>query len=237
MPLRRHVVSTVEVARLAARLGGVGQFGPMVYVAVVEGMRWGEVAGLRVGHLDFDARTVAVRETVVRGRRGAIGFGEPKSSAGRRTLAAPAGLMTMLGAHLEAKGLAIEDREALLFTAPDGGFLRYSNWVRRSWYPAAVAAGVGRMVEDEVTGRERYEGLGFHDLRRANATGLVAEGVDVKTAQTMLGHSEARLTLDVYAQAVTKLGEAAAEVMGARYLMEPPRDGRAMEAGPDGERG
>jgi integrase len=236
-PLRRHVVSAVEVERLAHQLGGVGQLGPMVYVAVVEGMRWGEVAGLRVGHLDFDARTVAVRETVVRGRRGAIGFGEPKSSAGRRTLAAPAGLMTMLAAHLAAKGLAVEDREALLFTAPDGGFLRYSNWVRRSWYPAAVAAGVGCMVADEVTGRERYEGLGFHDLRRANATGLVAEGVDVKTAQTMLGHSEARLTLDVYAQAVTKLGEAAAEAMGVRYLAEPPRDGRAMDAGPDGERG
>jgi integrase len=101
-----------------------------------------------------------------------------------------------------------------LFTAPGGGFLRYSNWVRRSWYPAAVAAGVGRMAEDEESGRERYEGLSFHDLRGANATGLVAEGVDVKTAQTMLGHSEARLTLDVYAQAVAKLGEAAAEAMG-----------------------
>lgn len=88
-----------------------------------------------------------------------------------------------------------------------------------------------------MTGRERYEGLSFHDLRRANATGLVAEGVDVKTAQAMLGHSEARLTLDVYAQAVTKLGEAAAEAMGVRYLVEPPRDGRAMESGPDGERG
>jgi len=91
-----------------------------------------------------------------------------------------------------------------------GGFLRSSNWVRRSWYPAAVTAGVGWMVEDEEAGRERYEGLSFHDLRRVNATGLVAEGVDVKTAQTMLGHSEARLTLDVYAQAVAKLGEAAA---------------------------
>jgi integrase len=236
-PLRRHVVSAVEVARLADGLGGVGQLGPMVYVAVVEGMRWGEVAGLRVGHLDFDARTLAVRETVVRGRRGVIGFGEPKSAAGRRTLAAPVGLMTMLADHMAAKGLAAADGQALLFTAPGGGFLRYSNWVRRSWYPAAIAAGVGRIVEDAVTGSERYEGLNFHDLRRANATGLVAEGVDVKTAQAMLGHSEARLTLDVYAQAVTKLGEAAAEAMGVRYLAEPPRDGRAMESGPDRERG
>jgi hypothetical protein len=71
--------------------------------------------------------------------------------------------------------------------------------------------------------------------RRANATGLVAEGVDVKTAQTMPGHSEARLTLDVYAQAVAKLGEAAAEAMGARFLVPAASDGRAMLSGSDGE--
>ena len=58
--------------------------------------------------------------------------------------------------------------------------------------------------------------------------GLVAEGVEVKTAQTMLGHSEARLTLDIYAQAVAKLGEAAAEAMGARFLGPAPGGGRAM---------
>jgi hypothetical protein len=66
---------------------------------------------------------------------------------------------------------------------------------------------------------------------------LVAEGVDVKTAQTMLGHSEARLTLDVYAQAVAKLGEAAAEAMGARFLGSAARDGRAMESNSDREPG
>jgi integrase len=236
-PLRRHIVSAEEVARLADGLGGVGELGPMVYLAAVDGLRWGEVAGLWVGHLDFDANTLAIRETVVRGRRGAIGFGEPKSSAGRRTLAAPVELMAMLGEHLVVKGLARSDGDELLFTAPGGGLLRYSNWVRRSWYPAAVAAGVGRMVEDERTGREWYEGLGFDDLRRANATGLVAEGVDVKTAQTMLGHAEARLTLDVYAQAVAKLGEAAAEAMGARFLGSAARDGRAMESSSDREPG
>jgi integrase len=229
-PVRRHIVTAAELARLSDGLGGVGELGPMVYVAAVEGLRWGEVAGLRVGHLDFDARTLVVREALVRGRRGAIGFGEPKSAAGRRTLAVPVELLEMLGDHLDAKGLARTAADALLFTSPNGSVLRYSNWARRRWYPAAVAAGVGRMVEDDDKGRTRYEGLGFHDLRRANATGLVAEGVDVKTAQAMLGHSESRLTLDLYAQAVTALGEAAAAAMGARFLGSSPRDRRAMES-------
>jgi integrase len=156
----------------------------MVHVGAIGGLRWGEVAGLEVRHIDVPARTVAVAETVVRGRRGAVGSGQPKSAAGRRTLAVPAELMDMLVRHVAERELGVTDPNPLLFTAPGGGVLRYSNWLRRV-VPAAVDAGLGRMVEDEETGKTKYEGLGFHDLRRANATGLVAAGVDVKTARSV----------------------------------------------------
>jgi hypothetical protein len=92
----------------------------------------------------------------------------------------------MLTDLMAAAGLTVLDREALLFTSPGGGPLRYTNWLRRSWSPATIAAGLGRLVEDEASGRRHYVGLGFHDLRRASATSLVAAGVDVKTAQTVL---------------------------------------------------
>lgn len=36
----------------------------MVYVAGVVGLRWSEVAGLRVGRLDFLRRTLTVAETL-----------------------------------------------------------------------------------------------------------------------------------------------------------------------------
>lgn len=228
-PLRRHIIDADELSRLADALGGVGGLGPMAYLGAVDGLRWGEVAGLRVGHVDFEAHTLSVTETVAHGRRGAVSFGEPKSAAGRRTLAVPVELIDMLTRHMADRGLDPDDDKVLLFTAPDGGVLRYSNWLRRVWWPACVAAGVGRMVEDEATGKVRYEGLGFHDLRRAAATGLVAEGVDVKTAQGLLGHSDSRLTLDHYAQVVTEQSEAAAKAMGSRFLRPAPRDERAME--------
>jgi site-specific recombinase XerD len=65
--------------------------------------------------------------------------------------------------------------------------------------------------------------------RRANATGLVAAGVDVKTVQGLLGHSDSPLTLDHYAQVVTELAALAAEAMGKRFI-KTARDNRAMEA-------
>jgi integrase len=238
-PVRRHIIDGNELGRLAAAMGGVEGYGTMAYLGTLDGLRWGEVAGLHVGQLDFEARTVRITQTVVRGRRGAIGLGEPKSDAGRRTLAVPLALVEMVGKHMTARGLTVDDRDALLFTAPEGGMLRYSNWLRRIWYPATIAAGLGTLVEDEATGRRRYLGLGFHDLRRANATGLVAEGVDIKTAQAMLGHSNVQLTVGLYAQAVVSLGAAAAESMASRFLLpgSAPRDGRAMEPAESGEDG
>ncbi len=86
------------------------------------------------------------------------------------------------------------------------------------------------MVEDERTDRTRYEGLGFHDLRRANATGLVTAGVDVKTVQAVLGHTDARVTLELYAQVVTEQHSKAADAMGAKFLGGTPRGNRGAEA-------
>lgn len=237
-PVRRHIVDGDELGRLAAAMGGVEGYGTMAYLGTVDGLRWGEVAGLRVRQFDFTARTVQITQIVVRGKRGTVGFGQPKSAASRRTLAVPVALVEMVGKHMAARCLTVEDGDALLFTAPDGGMLRYSNWLRRVWYPATIAAGLGTLVTDEATGHQRYIGLGFHDLRRANATGLVAEGVDIKTAQALLGHSNPQLTISLYAQAVVSLGAAAAESMATRFLLPgSPRDGRAMESGSEGVRG
>ncbi len=59
---------------------------------------------------------------------------------------------------------------------------------------------------------------GFHDLRRLNATTLVVEGIDVKTAQTRLGHADPRVTLSIYASAPASVDRAAAEVVGERFF-------------------
>lgn len=196
-----HVVDADELARLAKAMG---EYGPMAYLAAVLGLRWGEVAGLRVGRLNLDDRVLVVTEQVTRGKGGQIFLGAPKSDAGRRTLAMPPALSDLLAARIEKYALASDD--ALLFAAPDDGPLHYGNWYHRVWEPAVESAGL--------------EGLTFHDLRRANATGLVAAGVDVKTAQTRLGHSSSRLTLELYAQSVPRLDRDAAEALGATFMPE-----------------
>jgi integrase len=99
----RPVLDAGRLARLADAVGG--DFAPMVYVAAVLGLRWGEVAGLCVHGLDFRSRTVTVPEQRTRGLQGRMITRPPKSHAGWRTLTAPPWLMDMLDAHPSRRGL------------------------------------------------------------------------------------------------------------------------------------
>lgn len=63
---QRPIVGPDELGRLADELGP--DYGPMAYLGVVLGLRWGECAGLRVGRLDFLPGEVAVMEQITRAR-------------------------------------------------------------------------------------------------------------------------------------------------------------------------
>jgi integrase len=47
---------------------------------------------------------------------------------------------------------------------------------------------------------------------------MVLNGIDLKTAQTRLGHRDPHLTLGVYEQA-TNAADAAAEQLGTRFMI------------------
>ncbi|MEG1827083.1 tyrosine-type recombinase/integrase [Gordonibacter sp.] len=66
-----------------------------------------------------------------------------------------------------------------------------------------------------------FEGLKFHELRHTQATQLLANGVDVKTVQNRLGHSDASLTLNWYAHAVPENDKKAADLVGNLFASKP----------------
>ena len=58
------------------------------------------------------------------------------------------------------------------------------------------------------------ENLNVHSLRHTNASLLIAQGVDVRTVASLLGHSQASTTLDIYAHAFDKKKREAQEKLG-----------------------
>lgn len=85
-PRERSTLTADDLHRLAAAVPP--PYRPVVYVAGVLGLRWSEVAGLRVRHLDFLRRTLTVAETVAE-VGGRLQPAATKSRAGTRTLAVP----------------------------------------------------------------------------------------------------------------------------------------------------
>ena len=74
-----------------------------------------------------------------------------------------------------------------------------------------------------------FEGLKFHELRHTRATQLLANGVDVKTVQTRLGHTSASITLGWYAHAIPEKDHEAADLLGAILSGTKSQDNAAEE--------
>jgi integrase len=212
-PRESALVTAPDLERLAGAMPGLEA---MPYLGAVLGMRWAEVAGLRVGSLDFLRFTIAIVRQWTRGRDGEMVSQDPKSRAGRRVLTVPDWLMAMLAAHLAARGLTAPDLDAFVFVGPGDKPLHYSNWRQRVWLPATKAA--------------QLDGLRFHDLRHTAGTALVAGGVDIKTAQVRLGHASPVTTLRVYAQATQDADRAAARSLGDLFRPSTHGDGLSVDA-------
>ena len=70
----------------------------------------------------------------------------------------------------------------------------------------------------------------YHDLRHSCASLLAAQGVPVEVARAILGHSDIRITLNVYTHVLDEQTRRAAAAMdglfGAERTPPPPADGR-----------
>lgn len=152
--------------------------GLVIYTLAYTGLRWGELAALRVRRVNLLRRRLEVAESVTE-VEGHLVFDTPKSHQ-CRSVPIPRFLADALAQHLAGKG-----PDDLVFTARGGGVLRNNNFRRDVFDQAAIDAGL--------------PGLTPHELRHTAASLAVAAGANVKAVQRMLGHASAAMTLDVYA--------------------------------------
>jgi integrase len=171
----RHYLTAKQVDNLA---DAIGEYRLVVLTLAYCGLRWSELAALRVGRVDTLRRRLEISEAVVE-VRGHLAWGTPKSHQ-RRAVPMPAFLAGDLAVYIAGKA-----PDELVFTGRRGGVLRNLNFRRDHFDVAATAAGL--------------DGLTPHELRHTAASLAVASGANVKAVQRMLGHASAAMTLDVYA--------------------------------------
>lgn len=179
-----------------------------VRIGLATGMRRGEVFGLCWGSVDLSQSCIKVRQSLT-------AYGElkpPKSKAGVRTLFVDATTAAHLRQWKERQAVELlkigirQGDDTPVCCSEKGGLIDLHNFER--WWR-------------QFRTRYGFEDLKFHELRHTQATQLLANGVDVKTVQNRLGHSNASLTLNWYAHAIPENDEKAARLVGELFAGKP----------------
>lgn len=175
-------------------------------LALTTGARRGELLALRWKDVDLDAAVARVTGSLQKDLDGKPFIGEPKTKRSRRELMLNDLAVDALRRHrsLQAEerlqaGPLWADRD-LVFSEPDGGFLRVSV-VRRDYR---------RLLEDADVPKLR-----FHDLRHTSATLSLQQGVHPKVVSDMLGHASVAITLDTYSHVMPSMHRKAADALQA----------------------
>jgi integrase len=172
---QKQVLMADQVARLLAILREPVR--TMVLIAVLTGLRVGEILGLRWQDVDFGRGELRVEQAVYRGS-----VGSPKTRGSRRTLPLPEALVSALEA-LAARSLAASP-ESLVFATRNGTPFGDTNLLLRDLKPA------GRQIGTPW--------VSWHTFRRTHATLLQLAGGSAKDAQAQLGHAQVTTTLGIY---------------------------------------
>lgn len=161
-------------------------------LALWTGMREGELLGLKWEDIDLDSGWLRIRRSLEGVRNGEPVFGDPKTEQSERDVPLSPALITALREHKSRQQVLLRLNagekwrdHGLVFTNRHGGPLDPSNLRNRHWYPLLRRAGLRKIT--------------IHGLRHTAATVMLTDlGYDVKTVQELLGHTEARTTMDIY---------------------------------------
>ncbi|RWH76857.1 MAG: site-specific integrase [Mesorhizobium sp.] len=181
----------------------------VVMVLLSSGLRRSELLGLALDAVDFEAGTITVKRSVVYDldRKPLLRDNIVKSDDSYRIVTLDAAVMDRLRARKAwiaeqklAWGKSYFDGPPLVFPGP-GGF---------PYDPHSMTLRLRQVLR-----QAKVNGQPAHGHRHSMATHLIAQGYDVKTVSSRLGHSSVAITLDLYAHAVDGRDRAAGEAMGS----------------------
>ncbi|MBF4459371.1 tyrosine-type recombinase/integrase [Pseudoclavibacter sp. VKM Ac-2867] len=154
--------------------GAAKRHGP--YAEILEffletGLRWGELADLRV------SRYEAIPRPYITVSSSASDGYEPKSTKSGRVRRVP---LSPRARDIIERHISGKTSDALIFTSRVGGRLNGTNFKRfLDWKTLGI-------------------GFRIHDLRHTAATRWLSAGIDVATVSSWLGHSSATVTMNIY---------------------------------------
>jgi integrase len=170
---------------------------PYAVLMATTGLRPSEAAGITADRLDLLHRRVRIDRQLLGYVEGEPTFGPPKTASSVRTVILSDAAVTSIEASLAEYGVG---KLGLVFGGP-----RLGTPLTRSLR--------GAIWRDAADGLDLPDAArGWHSLRHTFATSSITNGVDPVTVAASIGHSDASMTLSVYAHTDDDAVEAARNV-------------------------
>lgn len=185
------------------------------------GLRVGEAMGLQKSDIDFENREFHVRRTVgvihtAEGKGVQFYVNDPKTKAGKRTIPMSEAVVRLLQEQIakrEELVACMADRWAAMGKSLDivnAGYL-YISPGGTVIYKANIDHRMGKLLEE--AGIESHVTL--HGLRHTFATRWIEAGLDVRSLAEILGHSDVKMTLNIYTHSLPEQRRKGMDAMGA----------------------
>jgi len=169
----------------------------MVGLAILSGLRRGELFALRWRDIDQESRVLTVREAVYDGV-----FDSPKTAAGLRQIHLSDAAMRLIGEWTTQRNTV--DVSALVFSTRTDKPISPNNVLRRAIFPACDALNLPHATW--LTFRRTYSSWS-HD-----------KGVPGKVIAQLMGHANVDTTLNVYTQVLDGALRTAVEKIGTELF-------------------
>jgi len=193
--------TTLTPEQVRALLGELEEpYRTMVLLAVLSGLRRGEIFGLRWKYVDFEECSVIVAECSYEGHASA-----PKTRASRRKVFVDKPVVEALRRLRPADA----NPESLVFCTDHGTALNPNNIRNRVLVPACKRAKIPQVA--------------WHSFRYTYSTWANPSGESIKALQAQLGHTDSRLTLSVYTQPMPEAQKQLACKIASVLLRSAPK--------------
>ena len=171
-------------------------------LALETGVRPGELAGLKLDGVDWQAGTIRIEQSVWQGE-----LQTPKSQRAIRTFAISSELVKPLRVYQRDNWISNE--LGLMFASKRGTPRSMDNFRNRVLNPILRQLGIDKKLK--AMGIKR---CGNYAFRHMNATVMDEIGTPLKTRQHRLGHAQIENTMTHYTHKVDADGRQAAEAIG-----------------------
>ncbi|MDT0423495.1 tyrosine-type recombinase/integrase [Streptomyces evansiae] len=194
----------------------------LFHVITFRGLRRGEACGVRDEDYVHLSKSLTIAVQLVQDGWDVV-ESAPKTDSGERVVTVDEYTdEVLLATRAQHKAERAEWGEAWqetgrFFTMPDGSWI-HPGWLSDYFERTVEAAGLPP--------------IRLHDLRHVAASLMLAAGIDVKIVSETLGHSDSRITRDIYQSVMPKVAAEAAEATAA---MVPRGTSRRPAPEPDPE--